>query len=65
MNPGKFNSYLSLIYLVLFFLFSCQKKEMTYYEKIAFNDIALKNATPEEWRYNKKENFQTFQDFQN
>lgn len=65
MNPGKFNSYLSLIYLVLFiFLFSCQKKEMTYYEKIAFNDIALKNATPEEWRYNKKEYNQTFQDFQ-
>jgi len=65
MNPGKFNSYINLIYLpLLIFLFSCQKKEVSYFEKIAFNDEALKNPTPEEWRYNKKEHNQTFQDFQ-
>lgn len=65
MSPGKFNSFINLIYLpLLIFLFSCQKKELSYFEKIAFNDEALKNPTQEEWRYNKKESFQTFQDFQ-
>lgn len=65
MNPEKFNSYINFIYLpLLIFLFSCQKKEVSYFEKIAFNDEALKNPTPEEWRYNKKEHNQTFQDFQ-
>lgn len=65
MNPGKFNSFINLIYLpLLIFLFSCQKKELSYFEKIAFNDEALKNPTQEEWRSNKKEHNQTFQDFQ-
>jgi len=65
MNPAKFNSSLNLIYLpFLIFLFSCQKKELSYYEKIAFNDEGLKNPTQEEWRYNNKEHNQTFQDFE-
>lgn len=65
MNPAKFNSSLNFIYLsFLIFLFSCQKKELSYYEKIAFNDEGLKNPTQEEWRYNNKEHNQTFQDFE-
>lgn len=65
MNLEKFNLSLHFIYLpLLIFLFSCQKKELSYYEKIAFNDEGLKSPTQEEWRYNNKEHNQTFQDFE-
>lgn len=45
------------------FLFSCQKKEMSYFEKIAFNDVELSKPRPGEWRYTRNEKFQTFEDF--
>lgn len=37
---------------------------MTYFEKIAFNDIPLVRPQPGEWRYSRDEHFQTFKDFQ-
>lgn len=63
MSPGKYNIILSLFVTALF-LFSCQKKEKTYVETIALNDVQLPKAKPGDWRYSRDEKFQTFEDFQ-
>ncbi|WP_415325539.1 archaemetzincin [Chryseobacterium sp. MMS23-Vi53] len=61
----KFNFSLKLLFLsALLFLFSCEKKEKTYFETIALNDIKLSDPQPGTWRYNRTEKFQTFENFQ-
>lgn len=63
MSPVKYNFiFLYLIPLLLFF--SCQKKEKTYIETVALNDVQLTKAKPGDWRYSRDEPFQTFEDFQ-
>ncbi|SHG63007.1 archaemetzincin [Chryseobacterium sp. OV279] len=63
MNQGKYNFiFFYLITLLLFF--SCHKKEKTYIETIAVNDVQLPKAKPGDWRYSRDEKFQTFDDFQ-
>ncbi|WP_336961379.1 archaemetzincin [Chryseobacterium contaminans] len=66
MSRGRYNCTPSILYALPFlFFFSCQKKEKTYFETIAINDIKL-SATPQpgSWRYNHDEKFQQFEDFQ-
>lgn len=66
MSRGKYNFISHLLYALTFlFFFSCQKKEKTYFETIAINDIKL-SATPKSgsWRYYHDEKFQQFEDFQ-
>ncbi|SFN85090.1 archaemetzincin [Chryseobacterium oleae] len=63
MSLGKYNFiFFYLITLLLFF--SCHKKEKTYIETIALNDVQLPKAKPGDWRYSRDEKFQTFDDFQ-
>ncbi|MFZ4931280.1 Zn-dependent protease [Chryseobacterium sp. Mn2064] len=63
MNLGKYS--FTFFYLLLFILpFSCQKKEKTYFETIAIDDIPLPKPKPGAWRYHHEEKFQTFEDFQ-
>ncbi|MGH1520082.1 Zn-dependent protease [Chryseobacterium sp. JK1] len=63
MNLGKYS--FTFFYLLLFILpFSCQKKEKTYFETIAIDDIPLPKPKPGSWRYHHEEKFQTFEDFQ-
>ncbi|UKB84670.1 archaemetzincin [Chryseobacterium sp. MEBOG06] len=65
MNPGRY-SFISTFFcsVLLMILFSCQKKEKTYFETIAINDIPLPKPKPGTWRYNHDEKFQQFEDFQ-
>ncbi|MBB6372234.1 archaemetzincin [Chryseobacterium shigense] len=63
MSRGKYNSIFFYLFPLLFF-FSCQKKEKTYIETIASNDVKLPKAQPGSWRYSHDEKFQTFEDFQ-
>lgn len=63
MSPGKYNNILFLLVTALF-LFSCHKKEKTYVETIALNDVQLPKAKSGSWRYSHDEKFQTFEDFQ-
>ncbi|MCI3939258.1 archaemetzincin [Chryseobacterium aahli] len=53
-----------LYFSILIFIFSCQNKENTYFQSIAVNDVKLSHPRSSEWRYNHKEKFQTFDDFQ-
>lgn len=53
-----------LSFFILIFIFSCQNKENTYFQSIAVNDVKLSRPHSSEWRYNHKEKFQTFDDFQ-
>jgi len=62
MNQAKYNRVLYAVLLI--FLFSCQKKEKSYLETIAINDIKLSDPQPGSWRYNHDEKFQQFEDFQ-
>lgn len=63
MNLGKYS--FTFFYPLLFILlFSCQKKEKTYFETIAVHDIPLPQPKSGSWRYNHEEKFQTFEDFQ-
>lgn len=63
MSQGKSN--FIFFYLLTFLLFfSCHKKEKTYIETIALNDVQLPKAKPGDWRYSRDEKFQTFDDFQ-
>lgn len=65
MSPAKFRGTAKILsVLITVFLFSCQKKEYTYFEAIAFNDVKLSKPQPDDWRYSRNENFQTFEDFQ-
>lgn len=65
MSRGKYNfGPLFFCFTIFIFLFSCQKKEKTYFETIALNDIKLSSPKPGSWRYNHDEHFQTFEDFQ-
>jgi archaemetzincin len=65
MIRGKFSFILNIFYLfILIFLFSCQEREKSYFEKVALNDVKLSYAKPGEWRYGREEKFQTFTDFQ-
>ena len=65
MNQGKYSFIPTIFYAILFILFfSCQKKEKTYFETIAANDITLSTPKPGSWRYNHDEKFQQFSDFQ-
>lgn len=65
MSRGKFKLIVKNFSLLsIFILFSCQKKEKTYFETIAINDVQLKKPRYGEWRYNRNEHFQTFEDFQ-
>lgn len=59
----KFNYILKLLCLSVL-LFSCQKKEKTYFETIASNDVKLSSPKPGEWRYKRDEKYQTFEDFE-
>lgn len=66
MSQGKYSLLQTFLYAIVFlFFFSCQKKEKTYFETIAINDIKL-SATPKpgSWRYHHDEKFQQFEDFQ-
>ncbi|MBL1223332.1 Zn-dependent protease [Chryseobacterium sp. L7] len=63
MNPGKYNVIFFLLATTLL-LFSCRKKEKSYIETIAINDVQLPKAKPGGWRYSHDEKFQTFEDFQ-
>jgi archaemetzincin len=63
-NLVKFKFILKIYYLLLLLiLFSCQKKDKNYYEFIALNDVLLPKAQAGDWRYSRKEKFQTFEDF--
>lgn len=53
-----------LYFFILIFILSCQNKENTYFQSIAVNDVKLSRPHSSEWRYNHKEKFQTFDDFQ-
>ncbi|MGE8529189.1 Zn-dependent protease [Chryseobacterium rhizosphaerae] len=65
MNRGKYSSFSIILYSVLCtFFFSCQKREKTYFEAIAANDIKLSEPQSGSWRYNHQEKFQQFEDFQ-
>lgn len=65
MNLGKFDITFTFFYLSVFiFLFSCQKREFSYFETIQFNDVRLSKPAMGEWRYSRTEKFQTFHDFQ-
>lgn len=65
MSPGKYNFFQPLFYAAIFILFfSCQKKEKTYFETIAINDVKLSTPKPGSWRYSHDEKFQQFGDFQ-
>lgn len=65
MSLGKYNFHTLFFYSTLFFfLFSCQKKEKTYFETIALNDVKLTSPKYGSWRYNNDEKFQKFEDFQ-
>ncbi len=66
MSRGKYKIIPIFLYAIVFiFFFSCQKKELSYFETIGFNDIKL-SATPKRgsWRYDHDEKFQQFEDFQ-
>lgn len=66
MSQEKYSLLQTFLYAIVFlFFFSCQKKEKTYFETIAINDIKL-SATPKpgSWRYHHDEKFQQFEDFQ-
>ncbi|KMQ58667.1 Zn-dependent protease [Chryseobacterium angstadtii] len=63
MNPGKFNSSIFYLFILLLF-FSCHKKEKSYIETISLNDVQLSKARPGDWRYAHDEKIQTFEDFQ-
>ena len=63
MSPGKYN-FICFYLLTLLLFFSCHKKEKTYSETIAINDVKLPKAKPGDWRYSRDEEFQTFEDFQ-
>ncbi|KPE49705.1 archaemetzincin [Chryseobacterium indologenes] len=56
---------LTLYAILLIFLFSCQKKDKSYPETIAINDVKLTDPRPGSWRYNHDEKFQKLEDFQN
>ncbi|WP_106917389.1 archaemetzincin [Chryseobacterium aurantiacum] len=65
MSPGKYKFTSTAFYAILFtFFFSCQKKEKTYFEIIATNDVKLSTPKFGSWRYNHDEKFQQFGDFQ-
>lgn len=66
MSRGKYNVIPFVFYTIVFTLFlSCQKKEKTYFETIAINDVKLSAPPkPGSWRYNHDEKFQQFEDFQ-
>ncbi|SHL46233.1 hypothetical protein SAMN05444267_101849 [Chryseobacterium polytrichastri] len=65
MIQGKFSSIFKIFFLSTFiFLFSCEKKEKNYFATISLNDVKLSTPKPGEWRYNRDEKFQTFEDFQ-
>lgn len=53
-----------VLLLTLLFLISCKKKQINYYELLSINDVKLEMPKPGEWRYNRKEDFQKFEDFQ-
>lgn len=62
MSPVKYNFiFFQLLSLLLFF--SCQKKEKSYIERIALNDVRLPKERPGDWRYSQDEKLQTFEDF--
>lgn len=63
MSPGKYN-FIFFYLLTLLLFFSCHKKEKSYIETIALNDVQLPKAKPGNWRYSHDEPFQTFEDFQ-
>lgn len=52
-----------LYFFILISILSCQKKDNNYFDAISINDIKLSRAKSDEWRYNHKEKFQTFDDF--
>ncbi|WP_284462349.1 archaemetzincin [Chryseobacterium sp.] len=65
MNLEKYKFSLITLYVILFiFFFSCQKKDKTYFETIAINDVKLSTPKSGSWRYNHDEKFQQFLDFQ-
>lgn len=64
MNQGKYSFTPIIFYAIIFTFFSCQKKERTYFETIALNDVQLSNPKPGSWRYDHDEKFQKFEDFQ-
>ncbi|KPH11122.1 archaemetzincin [Chryseobacterium sp. ERMR1:04] len=65
MSPGKFSFIFNIFFLSTFiFLLSCTKKEKNYFEAISLNDVKLSKPIPGEWRYDRDEKFQTFEDFQ-
>ncbi|AZB08737.1 Zn-dependent protease [Chryseobacterium sp. G0162] len=66
MSQGKYKFTLTPFYVIVFILFfSCQKKNKTYFEAIAINDVKLSTTPkPGSWRYNHDEKFQQFEDFQ-
>ena len=62
MNQAKYSRLLYAVLLI--FLFSCPKKEKSYLETIAINDVKLSDPQPRSWRYSHDEKFQQFEDFQ-
>lgn len=65
MSLGKFNFIFKTFFLSIFiFFFSCEKNEKTYFETISLNDVKLSAPQKGEWRYDRNEKFQTFEDFQ-
>lgn len=62
MNRAKYKP--AFYAFIFIFLFSCQKKEQSYLETIAGNDVKLSYPQPGSWRYSHHEKFQKFEDFQ-
>lgn len=66
MSQGRYNFTSTILCtILLIFFFSCQKKKLSYFGTIAFNDVKLSaNPQPGTWRYAHDEKFQQFEDFQ-
>ncbi|MET3038410.1 archaemetzincin [Chryseobacterium sp. NRRL B-14859] len=65
MSREKYNFiFIFFLSAAFLFLFSCRKKEKTYVEAIALNDVKLSHPKPGSWRYSHDEKFQQFEDFQ-
>ena len=49
--------------IITLVLFSCQKKERNFFDYVSINDIPLENPKPGEWRFNRNEKKQSYEDY--
>lgn len=64
MSRRRFKFLLTLkIIVCILILQSCEKKEISYYDLISINDQKLSTPKMGEWRFERNEKFQNFDDF--